>query len=176
MAASMEGRYAEAKQAADALAKRLMPRAAMMPMLDGFVMTPVWVDARFSKWEAILARPEPPAALAETHLMWHYSRTLAFAAQREATKTAVEFTAFEREESAIPENAPFGLQASCKSVHAVAREVLAARIAEAQSKPEDAIKHWLAAVDTQDKLFSITTADWSSPGRNCLVATHMESA
>src|SRR5258707_14625256 len=68
MAASMEGRYAEAKQAADRLAKRLMPHAAMMPMLDGFVMTPLWGGARFSKWNGILARPEPPAALAETHL------------------------------------------------------------------------------------------------------------
>ena len=131
-------------------------------------MTPVWVDARFSKWDAILARPEPSAALAETHLMWRYSRTLAFAARRDATKTAAEFAGFEKEESAIPENAPFGLQTSCKSVHAVAREVLEARIAEAQSKPEDAIRHWLAAVDAQDKLFYDEPADWYYPVRESL--------
>ncbi len=176
MAASMEGRYAEAKQAADGLAKRLTPHAVLMPMLDGFVMTPVWVDARFSKWDAILARPEPPATLAETHLMWRYSRTLAFAARRDATKTAAEFAGFEKEESAIPENAPFGLQASCKSVHAVAREVLGARIAEAQSKPEDAIKHWLAAVDAQDKLYYDEPADWYYPVRESLGAAYMKVA
>ena len=175
MAASMEGRYAEAKQAADGLAKRLMPHAAMMPMLDGFIMTPFWVDARFSKWDSILSRPEPPASLAETHLMWRYSRTLAFAAQHDSNKAAAEFAAFEKEEAAIPAEAPFGLQASCKSVHAVAREVLAARIAEAQSKPEDAIKHWLAAVTAQDKLFYDEPADWYYPVRESLGAAYLKT-
>src|SRR5689334_4086791 len=65
MAACMGGRYTEAKKAADALAARLMPHSKMMPMLDGFIMTPLWVDARFSKWDAILARPEPAVELAE---------------------------------------------------------------------------------------------------------------
>jgi tetratricopeptide (TPR) repeat protein len=176
MAASMEGRYAEAKEAADALAKRLMPHAAMMPMLDGFVMTPIWVDARFSKWEAILARPEPAMALAETHLMWRYSRTLALSAQHDASKAAAEFAAFEKEEAAIPATAPFGLQASCKPVHVVAHEVLAARIAEAQNKLDDAIKHWLAAVDAQDKLSYDEPADWYYPVRESLGAAYMKVA
>src|SRR5215470_8720967 len=132
MAASMEGRYAEAKKAADALVSRLMPHVKMMPMLDGFLTTPLWVDARFSKWDAILARPEPALDLAETHLMWRYTRTLAFAAQHDAGKAAAEFAAFEKEASTIPDGTPLGMQSSSKSVHAVAKEVLAARLAEAQ--------------------------------------------
>jgi tetratricopeptide (TPR) repeat protein len=176
MAASMEGQYAEAKQAADALSKRLLPHATMMPMLDGFVMTPIWVDARFSKWDAILARPEPPASLAETHLMWRYSRALAFASQHDASKAAAEFAAFEKEEAAIPAAVPFGFQASCNSVHAVALEALAARIAEAQRKPDDTIKHWLAAVAAQDKLSYDEPADWYYPVRESLGAAYMKVA
>jgi hypothetical protein len=46
-AASMEGNYATAKKAADALEKRLRPHAQTMPMLDAFLWTPIWVDMRF---------------------------------------------------------------------------------------------------------------------------------
>src|SRR5215475_4716839 len=160
MAASMEGRYAEAKKAADALAARLMPHAKMMPMLDGFIMTPLWVDARFSKWDAILARPEPAKELPETHLMWKYTRALAYASRGDTEKTAAELAEFEKEEQAIPEGVPIGLQPSAKVVHAVAKHVLEARLDAAQGKAEDAIKHWQAAVEAQDKLAYDEPADW----------------
>ncbi|HWZ99394.1 MAG TPA: hypothetical protein VN025_16670 [Candidatus Dormibacteraeota bacterium] len=173
-AACMEGRYAEAKKAADALAARLMPHAKMMPMLDGFTMTPLWVDARFSKWDAILARPEPPVELAETHLMWRYTRTLAHAAQHDSAKTAAEFAAFQKEEAAISADVPFGLQSSSKGVHLIAREVLAARIADTQGKLDDAIKHWQAAVEAQDKLAYDEPADWYYPVRESLGAAFVK--
>jgi hypothetical protein len=143
-------------------------------MLDGFIMTPLWVDARFSKWDAILERPEPSVELLETHLMWRYTRTLAFAARRDAPKAATEFSAFEKEEAAIPTNVPLGLQPSSKAVHAIAREVLSARIAEAQGKQEDAIKHWQAAVASQDKLAYDEPADWYYPVRESLGAAYMK--
>jgi tetratricopeptide (TPR) repeat protein len=174
MAACMEGRYAEAKKAADTMAARLMPHAKMIPMLDFFLMTPLWVDARFSKWDAILARPEPTAELRETHLLWRYTLALAYAAQHDPTKTAAEFAAFEKEETVIPDGAPFGLQASAKVVHAVAKEVLAARLAESQGKPEDAIKHWQAAVEAQDKLAYDEPADWYYPVRESLGASFLK--
>jgi tetratricopeptide (TPR) repeat protein len=176
MAASMSGRYGEAKQAAEGLAQRLLPHANMMPMLDTFIMTPIWVDARFSKWDAILARPEPATESVETHLMWRYARTLAFASERDGTNASAEFAAFEKEERAIPAQAPFGLQASCKSVHAVAREVLKARLAESQGKQEEAIKFWQAAVAAQDKLSYNEPADWYYPVRESLGAAYMKVA
>jgi len=172
-AACMEGRYAEAKKAADGLAARLMPHTRMMSMLDGFIMTPLWVDARFSKWDSILARQEP-IGVPETHLMWRYTRTLAFAARHDAAKATEEFAVYEKEEASIPAEAPFGLQSSTKSVHAVAKAVLAARLAEAQGKPEDAIKHWLTAVEAQDKLNYNEPADWYYPVRESLGAAYMK--
>jgi tetratricopeptide (TPR) repeat protein len=89
-AASMTGRYAEAKAAANAMATRLMPHAKTMPMLDTFIMTPLWVDARFNKWDAILARPEPLKELPGTHAIWRYTRTLAFAASGQKEKASAE--------------------------------------------------------------------------------------
>jgi len=172
-AASMEGRYAEAKKAADGMAARLMPHAKMMPMLDGFVMTPLWVDARFSKWDSILARPEPAAELTETHLMWRYTRALAFASQRDAGKSAAEIAAFDKEEAAIPADKPLGLQPTSKVVHNVMREVLAARLSEAQGKQEEAVKHWQAAVAAQDTLFYDEPQDWYYPVRESLGAAYL---
>ena len=174
-AASMEGRYAEAKKAADGLAARLMPHAKMMPMLDGFIMTPLWVDARFARWGSILARPEPAPELAETHLMWRYTRALAFASQRDLGKTAEEIAAFEKEEAAIPADKPLGLQPNSKVVHQVMREVLAARLSEAQSKPEEAVKHWQTAVEAQDKLFYDEPQDWYYPVRESLGAAYLRA-
>src|SRR5262249_3455103 len=130
---------------------------------------------RFSKWDSILARPEPVTDLAEVHLMWRYSRTLAFAARRDTAKAATEFAAFEKEEAAIPAGTPLGLQPSSKVVHAVAREILGARLAEAQDKREDAIKHWLAAVESQDKVSYSEPPDWYYPVRESLGAAYMKA-
>src|SRR5262249_4462518 len=59
-AAAMEGRYGEARSAAETMEKRLLPHADMMPMLEAFLWTPIWVDLRFAKWQEGLRRPELP--------------------------------------------------------------------------------------------------------------------
>jgi tetratricopeptide (TPR) repeat protein len=51
---------------------------------------------------------------------------------------------------------------------------LSARIAEAQGKQEDAIKHWQAAVASQDKLAYDEPADWYYPVRESLGAAYMK--
>ena len=51
----MQGRFADAKQAADRVAEHLNPHAAMMPMVESVVVTPVSVLLRFSRHADILA-------------------------------------------------------------------------------------------------------------------------
>ena len=170
MAASMNGRYAEAKAAADALATRLTPHAKMMPMLDGFVLTPLWVDARFGKWDAIASRPEPPKELAGTHVMWRYTRALAFAARGDVGKAAAERELFAAEVSAIPPDAPFGAQNKAKDVLGIATHVIDARIASARGNSSGAIEHWKKAAEVQDTLNYDEPADWYYPVRESLGA------
>ena len=175
MAASMAGRYAQAKAAADALARRIEPHAQAMIMLDAFIATPIWVDARFAKWDAILARPEPsPKLLPTTHLFWTYSRALAFAARGDFEKSAVQRDAFEKEASAFPPNAPYGLNAA-KDVFAVASHVLSARVAVAQGNNSGGIEHWRKAIELQDRLNYDEPADWYYPVRESLGATLLAS-
>lgn len=167
-AASMEGRYVEAKAAADGLATRLMSHAKTMPMLDSFIMTPLWVDARFNKWDTILARPEPPKEVPGTHVMWRYTRTLAFAARGEKEKAAAEREQFTAEATSFPAEANLGALNTGKDVLSLAEQVLDARIAMARGSKDEAVSHWRKAVELQDALNYDEPPDWYYPVRESL--------
>jgi tetratricopeptide (TPR) repeat protein len=175
MAASMEGRYAEAKKAADAMTARLMPRAAKMPMLDGFIMTPIWVDARFGKWNEILERPEPAKELAGTHAMWRYARTSAYARKGRVQQAKEEKELFSAEAGKFPPDAMMGGQNKAKDVLAVAAQVMEARIAAAQGQKGAAVEHWKKAVEMEDALSYDEPADWYYPVRESLGAALIEN-
>ena len=170
MASCMAGNYAQAKSAADALAARLMPHAKMMPMLDAFIMTPIWVDTRFGKWEAILARPEPFKEVQGTHALWRYSRAVAFAATGKGDAAETERASFAQESSTFLPDAMLGEQNKASDVLGVASHVIEARIAAAKGQKEQAITHWKQAVEIQDTLNYDEPADWYYPVRESLGA------
>jgi tetratricopeptide (TPR) repeat protein len=169
-AASMAGRYVEAKAAADGLSTRLMPHAKTMPMLDTFIMSPLWVDARFNKWDAILARPEPFKELPGTHAIWRYTRTLAFTVRGEKEKAAAEREEFAKESAAFPADANIGAFNSGKVVLEMAGHILDARIAASRGEKDSCIKHWTNAVAIQDTLNYDEPPDWYYPVRESLGA------
>ncbi len=170
MAASMAGHYAEAKNAADSMAARLLPHVKMMPMLDMFVMTPIWVDVRFNKWSAVLSRPEPLKETPATHAMWRYSRVLAFTATNKLDDAKKEQALFNAEASAFPADAMFGEQNKAKDVLSVAGQVVEARLATASGNKDEAITHWQKAVEIQDSLNYTEPRDWYYPVRESLGA------
>jgi tetratricopeptide (TPR) repeat protein len=167
-AAAMAGRYAEAKAAADAMAARLLPHAKMMPMLDSFIAVPMWVDARFAKWDAILARPEPAKELPASHALWRYTRTLAFVATHAAERADAERARFSAEVAALPDEASLGEFNSGKDLFALATEVLDARVAMAGGHADEAVAHWGKAVEMQDALRYDEPPDWYYPVRESL--------
>ncbi len=173
MAASMAGRYAEAKRAADTMAARLLPHVKMIPVLDSFIMTPIWVDVRFNKWSAVLARPEPRRELLVSHVMWRYSRALALAATGKILDAEKEYGLFETEVAAFPANTMFGEQNKAHDVLGIAGHVIEARIAAAKGYPGEAILHWKKAVDMQDTLNYDEPADWYYPVRESLGAAFL---
>ena len=170
MAASMAGNYKQAKGAADAMAKRLEPHAKMMPMLDGFMATPIWVEARFGKWQEILAYPEPIKELAGTHALWRYARTLAYTQTGKMAEAEKEKALFVAEVGAIPPDAKFGEMNLASDVFGVATHAAEARIASAKGQKDDAVMHWTKAVEIQDKLNYDEPADWYYPVRESLGA------
>jgi tetratricopeptide (TPR) repeat protein len=169
-AAAMEGRYAEARKAAETMEKRLLPHADMMPMLEAFLWTPIWVDLRFAKWQEILARPEPPANRKVPHLMWRYSRSMAYAGQQQAAKADAEHALYVKEASSLPNENPIGQMNPNETMLAVMNEVVAAKLDLAKGNTESAIKHWRAAAAAQDKLNYTEPPDWYYPVRESLGA------
>lgn len=170
MAACMEGRYSQAKKVADTMSARLLPHAKMMPMLDAFLMAPIWVDVRFGKWPEALARPEPVKELAGTHVMWRYSRAIALAANGKIPEAEKERKLFVAEVSAFPPDANLGEMNKASAVLGVASHVVDARIAAAKGQTEAAIEHWTKAVAIQDTLNYNEPADWYYPVRESLGA------
>jgi tetratricopeptide (TPR) repeat protein len=167
-AASMAGRYEEAHRAAEALAKRLAPHAAMMQMMERFMITPFWVDARFSKWKEILARQEPPRELALTHAFWRYTRTLAYAGSGEIAKAVAERELLRTESANVPDDSKSGPRNAAKVLLELASHISDARIASAQSKSSDAVMHWQKAVIIQDAMNYEEPPDWYYPVRESL--------
>jgi tetratricopeptide (TPR) repeat protein len=169
-AAGMAGMYEAAKAAGEGLAKRLIPHAKMMPMLDGFILTEMWADARFSKWSAVLAKPEPAKELQGTHVIWRYTRVLALAARGQNDEAASERAKFLAEASAIPPDSSFTQFNSAKDVLGVATHVVEARIAANRGNREEAIMHFREAVEVQDTLNYDEPPDWYFPVRESLGA------
>jgi tetratricopeptide (TPR) repeat protein len=167
-ARAMQGRYSEAKKAADGMEKRLVPHADMMPMLDSFVWTPIWVDLRFAKWPEILARPEPSVHQKVPHLMWRYSRILAYASQKQAARAEGEQALFLKEAAALPKEAPIGQMNPNDAMLAVATEIASAKLDAARGNMDSAIKHWRMAVEAADKLNYTEPPDWYYPVRESL--------
>jgi tetratricopeptide (TPR) repeat protein len=170
MAASMAGNYAQAKKAADDMCARLMPHAKMMPMLDGFFGSPIWVDARFAKWQEILARPEPMKELPFTHALWHYSRAVAYASTGKTDDAQKEKDLFSAEIAGFLPDTMFGEMNHAKDVFGVAAHVLEARIANGKGNKEEAVAHWRKAVEIEDALNYDEPADWYYPVRESLGA------
>ena len=174
-AAAMEGRYGEAKKAADTMEKRLQPHADMMPMLQAFLWTPIWVDLRFAKWQAVLARPEPPGNRKVAHLMWRYSRTLAYLEQKQAAQAAAEHALYVQEASSLPKENPIGQMNPNEAMLALMNEVVAAKLDSAKGNTKSAIGRWRAAAEAQDKLNYTEPPDWYYPVRESLGAALLAS-
>lgn len=175
MAASTEGRYETARAAAGGMEKRLAPHALMMPMLDVFLMSPIWVDARFGKWDAILARPEPSKELLGTHGLWRYARAVALAQKGQPDQAEAERALFTAEAAKIAPHTPLDNQNYVDDVLAVAAHVMEARIAAARGRHDEAITHWRAAVGKEEALNYMEPADWYYPVRESLGAALLRS-
>jgi tetratricopeptide (TPR) repeat protein len=167
-AAAMEGRYTESRRAADAMERRLLPHADMMPMLESFLWTPIWVDLRFAKWQEILSRAEPAPNRKVPHLMWRYSRTIAYATQQQTAKAEAEHALYAKEAGSLPNENPIGQMNPNEAMLALMNEIVAAKLDAAKGAAESATRHWRLAIEAQDKLNYTEPPDWYYPLRESL--------
>ena len=171
----MQGRFADAKQAADRVAEQLNPHAGMMPMVESMVVMPVSVLMRFSKHADVLALQPPPPERPVQRAWHHFARGITLAKTGKVEEAAAERTSLTAAIAAVPETAAFGGGgwATAASALSVAAFSLDARIAAARGEHDHAIKYWQQAVAAADRLPYDEPPVWFYPVRESLGAAYL---
>jgi len=164
-ATAMEGRSAEAMQAAHESAKQ-MPKELVcnMPGMDFFAAVPYSVEVRFAQWEAALAEPRPDAKYLLQNALWLHARGMAFASTSRIDEAKAALSELQTLGTQAPAELAGGFSPA-RDLIAVAAKIVEARIAEKEARPE-ALGLWADAVAMADKLPYDEPADWFYPVRH----------
>jgi len=166
------GRSAEAISAVMKIHDKLLPHAAEMPMVDGFVALPSQILVRLNRWDDVMKLPEPPLHLPFSQYMWHFSRAMALASSGREEAAAAQLGEMQK---LAPKAAKVQLDpidtANTERIMTITSEVVQAKIAERQNRSDDAIVHLKRAVAIQDQSDYDEPQDWISPVRESLGGT-----
>ena len=171
----MQGRFADAQQAAARVAEQLGPHAAKMPKVESMIVMPVSVLMRFNRHAEILALPPPPADRLVQTAWHHFARGTALAKTGKADEAEAARKAMTAAIAAVPDTAAFGGGgwATAASALSVASASLEARVAAARGDHDRAIKLWQQAVAAADKLPYDEPPVWFYPVRESLGAAQL---
>jgi tetratricopeptide (TPR) repeat protein len=172
-ARSMQGRFADAKKAADQVVSNAMPYVKEMPMLDAFIPTSMQVLLRFRKWDEILNMPKPEPGLPITQAFWYYGRGVAYARMDRILNAQKSKLAFDEAAQHIPADALVGLN-SATAVIKVAELHLHAEIAYAKKNPDSAVL-FKKAIEAEDTISYNEPPDWYYPIRETYGAVLLRS-
>ncbi|MCL4178882.1 MAG: hypothetical protein KJ072_14220 [Verrucomicrobia bacterium] len=175
-----EGRSAEALKAAEQAAQIAADNTcgpSQAVEAPRFRHLPWLTQARFGRWDAVLAVSRPPSTndFLIDRVMWHFTRGLAWSARQEVNQAVREHEAMMRliqSEEARKLDSP-ALPAT--AVLAVADHFLAGKIAAARGDRRDAIAHLEQAVATEDALPYMEPAFWPFPTRPALGVAFLEA-
>ena len=169
--ATEDGQSRLAIEAARQLATKIDDETLQsLPLTAGFRMVPYYALTRFGRWDDMLKEPEPPAFSAVLRAMWHYARGLSFVATdrlNEAEQELQKLIALTGDPSM---NEPMFSPNQSRAVVAPAPEVLAAEIAAARGRFDEAITRLDRAVRLEDSLVYTEPSEFHFPPRLALGA------
>jgi tetratricopeptide (TPR) repeat protein len=170
IAASMQGRCADAEQSAQRLAGNVGPAVKEMPMLEAFLGIPLAIEVRCARWDTLLNMNEPAAQTSVLKAFWLYSRGSALAARGKVAEAETLEKKLRVLEQATPRNDIFmpPVENRTWQIFHIADDLLAARIAAAKGDKAAAIERLRYAVANQDQLKYDEPADWYYPVRESL--------
>jgi tetratricopeptide (TPR) repeat protein len=173
--ATLEGRSAEALQAArDFAAKLPAEMVRQMPMVEGLYPTYLFALVRFGQWKEILKQPAPPEDLKYSIGMWHYARGWAFAATKQLKKAEAEQAKLAEIAAATPPEARIMMNSGAALLN-LAANVLAGEIAAKREKFAEAVQLLETAVRQQDELQYEEPPPWYYPVRQSLGAVLLKA-
>jgi tetratricopeptide (TPR) repeat protein len=176
VANSMQGRYQDAKRAADQLDAHLDQFLqaggpmieAILPVIDAFMPTPTLMMVRFRRWDDIVKAPEPDKKLVFTTTFWHFARGMAFASTGKVESAEKEQNLVMSAVKSFPADAMYGPLNKASTVFGIAEKVLGAKIAIAKNDKQSSIALLKKAVELQDSLNYDEPEDWYLPVRESL--------
>lgn len=166
---TMEGRFGDAKQAADDLTAFYVSNFNKMEDLEYYASAPLTVLISFHRWKDVLQMEPPIKIMKVTTTLWHYGRGLALANLGDMPKALEEQKLFLESKDEIKGDYAFGYNRAAQILD-IAHDSLAATIAEKQGKIDQAIVSLKHAITIQDQLRYNEPPDWFYPTRISLGA------
>src|SRR5437763_14557791 len=127
-ASCMNGNFAEAKDAAAKLVANVAPGVKAMPMLEGFLPTPIVVSFAFDRWNDLLKLPAPDVSFVTTNVVWHSLRGIAFANTGKTAEAEKEQKQFREVAGKIPPEQMYDMLNNVGAVFKIHENLLAAEI------------------------------------------------
>lgn len=170
IAASMQGRCAEALEQAAKMESNLAPMAKEMPMVEPFLGIPIAMEVRCTRWDALLKRSEPETQSSVRKSFWLYGRGMALVARGRVGEAEALHTRLVALGKAQPREELFmpPVENHSWQIEHIEAKLLAARIAETRGDWTKAEADLRDAVATQDTLLYNEPQDWYYPVRESL--------
>jgi tetratricopeptide (TPR) repeat protein len=143
-------------------------------LVDPVMMIVVDVYMRFGKWDKLLAEPKPEAYFPISTAMWHFARSVAFAAKGDLKQAREEQTQFHAAGEKVPADAMMAIN-KAHQILAIADQVLTGEIAYREKNYDDAIKALREGVRLEDQLLYMEPPEWIQPVRHTLAAILVDS-
>jgi tetratricopeptide (TPR) repeat protein len=164
----MRGNFAEAKSVADKLVANVTPGIKEMPMLEGFLPTPMIVLFAFERWNDLAKLPAPDPSLKITNAVWHSFRGIALASLGKTADAEKDQKAFRDVVAQIPPDTMYDELNTTGQVFKIHEHLLAAAIAVCRHDAKAAIDSLKEAVAAQDALNYSEPPAWYPPVRPTL--------
>lgn len=166
------GRWKDAAPWAKQVSDQAASLVDQMPMLEMFTPTTLLIDVRSRRWKEVMAMPEPKATMPMTRVLWQFSRGLAYTYAKKPADAKTAYQAMQAARKAVPEGSTFGLNPA-GLVLSVPDAMLAARIAELEGRPDEALTRYQSAVATEDSILYNEPPDWYLHARETLGGFHL---
>ncbi|MGH8563984.1 MAG: tetratricopeptide repeat protein [Gammaproteobacteria bacterium] len=169
-ARAQQGRYEEAKQAAQDMVHNVGDADAQMQMLEGFHLYPLMTDLRFHRWDDILTAPAPKLEQQLHHAFWQYARAMALAAQGKLKEAVAGQRQFEARRRAVPAESRYLINNKSPDLLALAAATLDAQLAWTRGGKDKSIDEWRRAVELESSIQYDEPPAWCYPVRQPLAA------
>src|SRR5438093_9222887 len=167
-ASCMNGNFAGAKDAAAKLVANVAPGVKAMPMLEGFLPTPIVVLFAFEHWNDLLKLPAPDPSFVTTNAVWHSLRGIAFANTGKTAEAENEQKQFREVADKIPPEQMYDMLNNVGAVFKIHENLLAAEIDRSRHDDKAAIDLLKQSVAAEDALNYSEPPPWYPPVRPML--------